>query len=84
MIIEDTIKKIQQQLKDEVEQKVCYQKEAKDNEGLVKVLEEENEGYQGQMASVEMERGQLDQEVKSLKDDVQELESEISLRKEEN
>ncbi len=45
MVISDSIKKIQQQLKDEIEQKVCYQKESRDNENLVRILEEENEGF---------------------------------------
>lgn len=46
MIIQQSIKEIQQNLKDEIEQKVCFQREARDNENLGKLLEEENETIQ--------------------------------------
>lgn len=47
MIISNTIDQIQQKLKDEIEQKLVFQKEAKDNSQLTKILEEENQHMQG-------------------------------------
>lgn len=43
MLIEQSMRDIQTKLKDEIAQKVCFQKEAKDNSNLSKILEEENE-----------------------------------------
>jgi len=43
MEIQHSINELQQKLKDEIEQKMCFQKEAKENEHLAKLIEEEND-----------------------------------------
>ena len=59
MVIETSMKDIQQQLKDEQEQKVCFQKEARDNLHVVKLLEEESMGLQSQLEEFQKENGKL-------------------------
>lgn len=46
MMIEETLKKYQSQLKDEMDQKNCFEKEARDNTRLAKLQEEEIEALQ--------------------------------------
>jgi hypothetical protein len=46
MMIEETLKKYQSQLKDEMDQKNCFEKEARDNTRLAKLQEEEIESLQ--------------------------------------
>ena len=47
--IENRLQELQMKLNDEIEQKNCFQKAAKENEHIVKLLEEENEVFQQQI-----------------------------------
>ena len=81
--IEESIKKIQQQLKDEIEQKICFQKESKDNDNLAKLLEEENEGYQTQLAALEMERAQMKHELELAEEQLEKVQEQLKNVKED-
>ena len=62
MLIDQSMKKIEQNLKDEVEQKVCFQKESKDNANMAKMLEEENDQLQNQLTTLEIDKAQIKQQ----------------------
>lgn len=56
MKIEEQIKRIQVEINDEKEQKLSFQNEAQQNEVQMKVMEDELNAMQNQMAQQEMER----------------------------
>ena len=56
MKIEEQIKRIQVEINDEKEQKLSFQNEAQQNEVQMKVMEDELNAMQDQMAQQEMER----------------------------
>ena len=56
MKIQEQIKQIQIEINDEKEQKLCFQKEARDSEVNIKLMEEELEAMQNQFAMQEMEK----------------------------
>lgn len=55
MIIQASIEEIENKLKDEVEKKMVFQKEAKDNSNLVKMLEETNIHMETQLQELSIE-----------------------------
>ena len=63
MMIEQSMKEIQQNLKDEIEQKLCFQKEARENDQLGKQLEEEIESLQNQLEKEKIDRVQSKHEL---------------------
>ena len=71
------MKEIQQNLKDEIEQKVCFQKEARENDQLAKLLEEENESLQNRLEQREIERVQSKHELEECQAKLREKEEEI-------
>jgi len=77
MLIEQSMKEIQQNLKDEIEQKVCFQKEARENDQLAKLLEEENESLQNRLEQREIERVQSKHELEECQAKLREKEEEI-------
>ena len=77
MLIEQSMKEIQQNLKDEIEQKVCFQKEARENDQLAKLLEEENESLQNRLEQREIERVQSKHELDESQAKLKKKEEEI-------
>ena len=67
MLIEQSMRDIQTKLKDEIAQKVCFQKEAKDNRNLSKILEQENEQLQNVREELEIKKAELKHEISLLK-----------------
>jgi len=59
MMIEQSLKNYQAKLKDEVDQRISFEKESKDNKRLVKLQEEENENMILQIEELEMDQVQL-------------------------
>ena len=59
MMIEQSMKNYQAKLKDEVEQRMSFEKEARDNKKLIKLQEEENENMILQIEELEMDQVQL-------------------------
>jgi hypothetical protein len=59
MLIEQSMKNYQAKLKDEIDQRLSFEKEAKDNKHLVKLQEEENENMILQIEELEMDQVQL-------------------------
>ena len=55
MMIEQTLKNHQAKLKDEIDQRISFEKEARDNKHLVKLQEEENENMILQIEELEMD-----------------------------
>ena len=53
------MKNYQAKLKDEVDQRISFEKESKDNKRLVKLQEEENENMILQIEELEMDQVQL-------------------------
>ena len=53
------MKNYQAKLKDEIDQRISFEKEAKDNKHLVKLQEEENENMILQIEELEMDQVQL-------------------------
>jgi len=58
-MIEQSLKNYQAKLKDEVDQRISFEKESKDNKRLVKLQEEENENMILQIEELEMDQVQL-------------------------
>lgn len=77
-MIEETLKKYQSQLKDEMDQKNCFEKEARDNTRLAKLQEEEIESLQQQVDELEMEsvhmKHALDEGKKKMLEKIEEIE----------
>ena len=55
MMIEQTLKNYQAKLKDEVDQRISFEKESRDQKRLVKLQEEENENMILQIEELEMD-----------------------------
>jgi len=55
MMIEQTLKNYQAKLKDEVDQRISFEKESRDKKRLVKLQEEENENMILQIEELEMD-----------------------------
>ena len=75
--IENRLKELQMKLNDEIEQKNCFQKAAKENEHIVKLLEEENEVFQQQLEDFENERAKMKVKLEEYKLKITEQEDEI-------
>ena len=75
--IENRLQELQMKLNDEIEQKNCFQKAAKENEHIVKLLEEENEVFQQQLEDFENERAKMKVKLEEYKLKIKEQEDEI-------
>ena len=77
MAMSHNINQIQQNLKDEVEQKQVFQKEAKESTQLMKILEEENLAIQNQLDEVSLQAQQLAMKNEEYKGRIKKREAEI-------
>ena len=59
MMIEQSLKNYQAKLKDEIDQKISFEKEAREHKQVVKLQEEENENMVLQIEELEMDQVQL-------------------------